>query len=95
MKGCRPLSDNEIAILFQDGFTGEFATRDKCLVAIGLSTGFRISEILSIKVGHVYKNKEVMSHLRIDKRYMKQKKEARSKPLTVEAQHYIITMKYL
>lgn len=89
MKGCRPLTDDEIQILFESGFTGTFATRDKALVALGLCTGYRISELLSIKVGQVWINSEVTHYLRVEKRYMKQKKESRTKELTPEARHYI------
>ena len=40
MKGCRPLTDSEIATV-KDAFV---RTRDKALFILGLKTGLRISD---------------------------------------------------
>ena len=49
MKGTRPLDNNEIRAV-ADSFDGIFATRNRGLFVLGVSTGGRISELLSLKV---------------------------------------------
>jgi integrase len=52
MKGCRPLTDEEV-VLVQQSFGGIYAARDKALFLLGVKSGFRISELLSLQVGDV------------------------------------------
>ena len=59
MKGCRPLTDPEI-LAVKDGFV---RTRDKALFILGLKTGLRISELLSLKVGDVYQHETVAKYI--------------------------------
>ena len=49
MKGTRPLDNTEICAV-ADGFDGIFAVRNRSLFVLGVSTGGRISELLSLKV---------------------------------------------
>ena len=42
MKGCRPLSDEEITVVSRS-FGGTYAARDRALFILGLKSGFRIS----------------------------------------------------
>ena len=53
MKGTRPLDNSEIRIV-SACFDGTFATRNRGLFMLGVSTGGRISELLSLTVGDVY-----------------------------------------
>lgn len=48
MKGCRPLKPSEIRLI-----SAELTIRDRCIFILGIRTGFRISELLSINVGDV------------------------------------------
>jgi len=48
MKGCRPLNYDEKKRLIN--ITSSKCKRDKLLILLGLSTGFRISELLSLKI---------------------------------------------
>ena len=50
MKGCRPLTDTEVELM-QAGFGGRYATRDRALFLLGVESGFRISELLSLRMG--------------------------------------------
>jgi integrase len=50
MKGCRPLTDEEITLLSRS-FGGTYAARDRALFILGLKSGFRISALLSLRVG--------------------------------------------
>jgi integrase len=50
MKGCRPFSDEEVKLIAKS-FGGRYATRNKALFILGVRSGFRISEMLSLTVG--------------------------------------------
>lgn len=53
MKGTRPLDNDEIRRV-SSCFTGTFTTRNRGLFMLGVSTGGRISELLSLRIGDVY-----------------------------------------
>ena len=52
VKGTRPLNNNEIRLV-SVGFTGTFEVRNRGLFLLGVSTGGRISELLSLQIGDV------------------------------------------
>ena len=56
MKGTRPLDNDEIRSV-STCFTGTFAVRNRGLFMLGVSTGGRISELLSLTIGDVYQNR--------------------------------------
>ena len=56
MKGTRPLDNNEIRLV-SACFTGTFEVRNRGLFMLGVSTGGRISELLSLTIGDVYQNR--------------------------------------
>ena len=53
MKGTRPLDNAEIQKV-SDCFEGVFEVRNRGLFMLGVSTGGRISELLSLTIGYVY-----------------------------------------
>ena len=53
MKGTRPLDNSEIRLV-SACFDGTFGDRNRGLFMLGVSTGGRISELLSLTVGDVY-----------------------------------------
>ena len=55
MKGTRPLNNDEIRRV-SAAFTGTFAVRNSGLFMLGVSTGGRISELLSLRIGDVHQN---------------------------------------
>ena len=57
MKGTRPLDNDEIRRV-SGCFTGTYEVRNRGLFMLGVSTGGRISELLSLRVGDVYQNKK-------------------------------------
>ena len=65
MKGTRPLDNNEIRKV-ADSFDGVFATRNRGLFVLGISTGGRISELLSLKVEEVWQNGTPVTDLLFD-----------------------------
>ena len=57
MKGTRPLDNTEIRSV-SACFTGTFEVRNRGLFMIGVSTGGRISELLSLQIGDLYQNRK-------------------------------------
>ena len=88
MKGTRPLDNKEIEKVFSV-FAGDFAIRNRSLFMIGVSTGGRISELLSLKVGDVWQNDRPVSDLLFDKSIVKGKELSRSVPLNVDGREAI------
>jgi integrase len=83
MKGCRPLTDAEVQIISRS-FGGTFGKRNKALFIVGYRTGFRISELLSLKVGDVQQHGKIVDHITVQRRHMKKKTEGRTVPLHPE-----------
>jgi integrase len=76
MRGARPLSDDEIVLV-----SAELHPRDQTLLIFGVRAGFRISEILSLSVGDVYKNGKVLDRVYLKKSNTKGKDSGRSIPI--------------
>jgi len=55
MKGCRPISNEEIAKVAQS-FKGRYRLRDQAFFKLGLKTGFRVAELLSVRLEDVWAN---------------------------------------
>jgi integrase len=84
MKGCRPLTDEEVKLISQS-FSGTFAKRNKALFVVGVRSGFRISELLMLRVGDVQQHGKIVDHVTVARRHMKKKTEGRTVPLHPEA----------
>ena len=84
MKGCRPLSDEEITVVSRS-FGGTYAARDRALFILGLKSGFRISELLSLRVGDVLQHGRLVDQVTVRRAHMKQRTEGRTVPLHPEA----------
>ena len=84
MKGCRPLTDGELALVHKS-FGGTYAARDRALFILGVKSGFRISELLSLRVGDVYQQGRVVDRVTVPRRHMKRKMEGRTVLLHPEA----------
>ena len=85
MAGCRPLTDAEVDLVLQS-FGGKYATRDCALFVLGIYTGFRITELLSLRCQDVYQYQQVLSRVTVPRRHMKGKVASRSVPLHPLAQ---------
>ncbi len=83
MKGTRPLTNEEIRRVVTC-FDGPFAVRNKCLFIIGVSTGGRISELLSLTLGDVYQNDKPVSDLLFDRSIVKGKETSRAVPINAD-----------
>ena len=88
MKGTRPLDNDEIRSV-STCFTGTFATRNRGLFLLGVSTGGRISELLSLTTGDVYQNKKPVTDLLYTKRIVKGGEVSRSVPVNADGRRAI------
>ncbi len=88
MKGTRPLDNDEIRRVCAC-FTGIFETRNRGLFLLGVSTGGRISELLSLTIGDVYQNKKPVSDLLYSKSIVKGGEVSRSVPVNADGRRAI------
>jgi len=80
MKGTRPLDTHEIRKVVAC-FEGTFKTRNRGLFMLGVSTGGRISELLSLTIGDVYQNRTAVTDLLFDKSIVKGGEISRAVPV--------------
>ena len=83
MKGCRPLTVDEKKEI-ENSFYGRHAARNRTLFLLGVHTGFRISELLSVKVKDVWTGSGVRDWIKVRRSNMKAKKNGREVPLNPE-----------
>lgn len=83
MKGTRPLTDNEVKSVLSS-FKGQYENRDKALFLLGVKTGYRISELLSLKVKDVLQFGKILDYVSVSRQYMKKKIEGRTVPVHPE-----------
>ncbi|MHB9108216.1 MAG: tyrosine-type recombinase/integrase [Armatimonadota bacterium] len=84
MRGCRPLNDSEVHDVSRS-FWGEHARRDKALFLLGVKSGFRISELLSLRLRDVVQAGRIVERVTVERRNMKKKLEGRTVLLHPEA----------
>lgn len=85
MPGCRPLTRQEIGQALHTFSGSPVQMRNRCLLLMGLYTGFRISELLSLRVGDVIQEGRVLSRVRVERRNMKGKLQGREVVLNERA----------
>ena len=88
MKGCRPLTIEEQKEI-RASFYGRHATRNKTLFLLGIHSGFRISELLSIRVKDVWNGSGPRESVQVRRSNMKAKKNGRTVPLNSVAKRAI------
>jgi integrase len=84
MKGCRPLTDAEVIVVLKS-FGGRYAWRDRALFLLGVKSGFRVSELLSLRWGDVWQHGQPVDRVTVPRRHMKQRLEGRTVLLHPEA----------
>lgn len=89
MPGCRPLSREEVAQAAV-AFAGRYAVRNRCLFVLGVLAGFRIREMLSLRVSDVTARGKVRLTVKVARRHMKGKEESRVVYLAPEARRAIL-----
>ena len=88
MKGTRPLNNDEIRKVV-DSFSGTYAPRNRGLFVLGVSTGGRISELLSLKVRDVWQNGRSVSDLLFDLSIVKGGEVSRAVPVNTDGRQAI------
>lgn len=88
MQGRRPFSDEEFRRLLE-AMEGKFAVRDRALAALLQFTGFRISEVLSLSIGDVWKHDRVTDFVSVRRKNMKKKTVGRTVVLVAPAKRYL------
>lgn len=91
MKGTRPL-DNHESRRVSACFTGTFEIRNRGLFMLGVSTGGRISELLSLRIGDVYQNGKPVTDLLYNKRIVKGGEVSRAVPVNVDGRDAITAL---
>lgn len=84
MKGSRALTDKEI----DDVLNVLKSPRDRALFMLGVKTGLRVSELLSLRITDVWKN-GVTDFVTVQKRNTKGKIESKTLPLTASVKTYL------
>lgn len=84
MKGCRPLSESEVAAVLK-ALIGPYALRDRALFLLGIKSGFRISELLSLRLLDVMRAGRLLDRVSVARHNMKKKIEGRTILLHPEA----------
>ncbi len=87
MIGSRPLTDDEI-VLMLNSFDN---LRDKCLFTLGVKTGFRISEILSVKLADLREYDGIKCYIMVFKSKMKGQGASRSVPINKEVHALLVS----
>lgn len=77
MKGCRPLTDREVQVCLEALRRGPCPDRDRALFALGVSSGLRISELLSLTLGDVIQNGRFADRIAVARKNVKKKTEGR------------------
>ena len=88
MKGTRPLDNDEIRLV-SACFTGTYEVRNRGLFMLGVSTGGRISELLSLTIGDVYQNRAAVTDLLFDKSIVKGGEISRAVPVNSDGRRAI------
>jgi len=88
MKGTRPLDNNEITLV-SACFSGTYGIRNRWLFMLGVSTGGRISELLSLEIGNVFQNRSAVSDLLFEKSVLKGGEVSRAVPVNADGRHAI------
>ena len=88
MKGTRPLDNDEIRRV-SICFTGTYQVRNRGLFMLGVSTGGRISELLSLEIGDVYQNGSAVTDLLFEKSVVKGGEVSRAVPVNRDGRHAI------
>ena len=88
MKSTRPLDNDEIRRV-STCFAGTFQVRNRGLFMLGVSTGGRISELLSLEISDVYQNQKPVTDLLFEKSIVKGGEVSRVVPVNRDGRRAI------
>lgn len=85
MRGARPLKKQE-AVLLKSHFKGKMARRNKAMFLLGVNTGYRVSELLSLRIADIVDvDGKMKDRVTVWRRNMKGKKSSRTMLLNEHA----------
>lgn len=86
MRGSRPLTDAEVEKV-RAFFKGKpYELRNVAMFTLGLKSGFRVSELLSLRIQDVAESDgAIKDRLHVKRKYMKKKLESRAVPMHPDA----------
>jgi integrase len=84
MQGCRPLTDEEVDNI-KKSFHGRYRLRNKAFFLLGVRSGFRLSELLSLRLRDVWQHQSMVDAITVARKAMKGKRRSRTVPLHHEA----------
>ena len=90
MIGCRPLLDWELEAVLKALGRSSTAYRDQALFILGITTGFRVSELISLRVRDLWTAGVLNSHVRIPASRMKGRRRPRSAVLAQSAHPFLV-----
>ncbi|MBI9080851.1 MAG: tyrosine-type recombinase/integrase [Pseudodesulfovibrio sp.] len=82
MKGCRPLGKNEWTLVF-NSVRGANGLRTKALMFLGRKTGFRVSELLSLRIRDLIHDGKPRRSVAVERQSMKGGKAGKATGRTV------------
>ena len=91
MRGCRPFTDQEVKTII-NGFKQseyKYKSRDLAIFMYGIHTGFRISELLSMRIQDVSHQWKAHGFARVRRGFTKTKNAGDSKKVEPQAIHYM------
>jgi site-specific recombinase XerD len=91
MTGSRPLTELEIQQILQT-FEGKYEIRNRTLFLLGLNTGARISELLALNIGDVWRYQRPVEIIYFQKRHTKGKLVGRQIIIRTGAQQAILDL---
>ena len=86
---CQALTPEQVDYVLST-FFGRYAARDKALFIMGCKTGYRISELLSLRVGDVLQNGRLADRVTVQRRDMKGETRSRTVPLNEQVQGALV-----
>jgi len=84
MRGLTPVTADEFDAIAA-AFAGETALRDRTLWILGCCTGYRIAELLSLRVSDVWISGRVVDRVEVSARFCKRRKRSRTVAVNEQA----------
>lgn len=87
---CRPFEKEEIPLMIKGFDAHGFALRNKALFTLGINTGYRINELLSLRIRDVYDYRgNVHDRIKVPKHLMKGNQPRPAKKVYPESRAYL------
>ncbi|HMQ11636.1 MAG TPA: tyrosine-type recombinase/integrase [Oligoflexia bacterium] len=90
MKGAKAITPLEVEKTL-NAFSGKYALRNKALFVLGIKTGLRISEVLSLRIQDIHKDGQILDRIYVQRKNTKGKISGRSIVLNPQAKKAVKT----